>query len=62
MLKPYYRIARYKSWYQVQVWRWWLPFWVTNPALANYHDTMEAAEAYAKAGCRNPVVMYLGQL
>ncbi len=62
MLKPYYRIICYKDWYQVQVWRWWLPFWTTKWELANYHDTVEDAEAYAQAGCRNPVVKYLGQL
>jgi hypothetical protein len=63
-MKPYYRIARTRSgnYFQVERWRWWFPFWVAQCSAANYHDTVEEAEAYAKDGCRGPVVKYLGQL
>jgi hypothetical protein len=64
MLKPYYRIVegRHGNYYKVQRWRWWFPIWTTDWSIANYHQTMEEAEAYARAGCRYPVVKYLGQL
>jgi len=32
--------------YEVQVWRWWFPFWV-QPRI-NTHHSISEAEAYAK--------------
>lgn len=41
--------------YEVQVWRWWLPFWLQHNI--NTHPSIEDAEEYAaKVKCR--VVKY----
>lgn len=32
--------------YEVQVWRWWFPFWVAHRR--NTHPTVEKAEEYAR--------------
>lgn len=42
-----YRIVRDNyAGYEVQVWRWWFPFWV-QPTI-NTHSTVEGAEQWAK--------------
>lgn len=42
-----YRIVRDNyAGYEVQVWRWWLPFWV-QPTI-NTHSTVDGAEQWAK--------------
>lgn len=42
-----YRIIRdgYAG-YEVQVWRWWFPFWIQP--VTNTHSTVESAEQWAK--------------
>lgn len=33
--------------YEVQIWRWWWPFWV-QANFSNTHTTIEGAERFAK--------------
>lgn len=40
--------------YEVQVWRWWFPFWV-EAGFTNTHATLEGAERWA-LGYIKPVV------
>lgn len=47
--------------YEVQVWRWWWPFWVQP--YCNTHLSIEAAERYAKdLNFKREVVKELGEL
>lgn len=46
--------------YEVQIWRWWFPFWV-QLGFTNTHSTIERAERYARGNART-VVKYLGDL
>jgi hypothetical protein len=48
-MKKRYRIVtdRYAG-YEVQVWRWWFPFW-KEVGFCNTHYTLERAREYAKA-------------
>jgi len=56
----YYRIVTDEySGYEVQSWRWWWPFWVQGST--NTHNTIEKAEACARARARR-VVKHLGKL
>lgn len=57
--KPEYRVVydRFAG-YEVQVRRWWFPFWV-QLGLVNTFSTLEAAELYARAG---GVAKYIGRL
>lgn len=43
--------------YEVQVWRWWFPFWV-QAEFTNTHRSVEDAERFAEAYLR-PVVKYI---
>lgn len=45
--------------YEVQVWRWWWPFWMQAGG-TNTHRTLEGAERYAEANVRR-VIKYLGK-
>ena len=56
-----YRIVRDSyCGYEVQVWRWWFPFWL-QCGFVNTHATIEAAEAYARRKVSGrAVVKYLG--
>jgi len=45
--------------YEVQIWRWWWPFWVELGH--NTFCTVEEAEVWAKSQ-KQPVVKYLGTL
>jgi hypothetical protein len=56
----YYRIVTDTySGYEVQIWRWWWPFWVM--AGANTHPSLDRAEAWARKYSRG-VVRDLGRL
>jgi hypothetical protein len=58
MMKARYRIVTDRwSGYEVQVWRWWWPFWVMPRV--NTHTTLEAAENYARGHAREFVVKVL---
>ena len=57
----YYRIVHDKwAGFEVQVWRWWFPFWV-QAGFSNTHPTVERAEAYATNHSQK-VAKYLGKL
>lgn len=45
--------------YEVQVWRWWWPFWI-QADFCNTHLSIEAAERWAEAYSK-PVVKHLSQ-
>lgn len=51
-MKARYRIVtdRYAG-YEVQVWRWWWPFWVMA-GFCNTHSTIEQARAFAHQHAR----------
>lgn len=61
-MKARYRIVRdgYAG-YEVQAWRWWLPFW-TQVGFCNTWLSIEQAEAFAKACATKRVVKDLGWL
>lgn len=56
-----YRIVRdaYLG-YEVQIWRWWWPFWV-QAGFTNTHPTVERAEQWARKHAQ-PFVKNLGRL
>lgn len=59
-MKPHYRIVRDRYMgYEVQIWRWWWPFWME--AGVNTFSTEEKAESWARAYSQR-VVKYLGTL
>ena len=56
-----YRIVRDNfAGYEVQIWRWWWPFW-SEANFCNTHPSVEAAERWATAYAA-PVVKQLGSL
>jgi hypothetical protein len=56
-----YRIVRDNfCGYEVQVRRWWWPFWI-QAGFANTHSSVERAEAWAESHARK-TVKYLGHL
>lgn len=58
-MKAKYRIVRdaYCG-FEVQIWRWWLPFWL-QAGFINTFPSVERAEEFARAHA-SPVVKYLG--
>lgn len=44
--------------YEVQVWRWWFPFWLQawNTGPTNTHSTIERAELFAKNCLQKEVI------
>ncbi len=56
-----YRVVRDNyAGYEVQIWRWWWPFWVpASPC--NTHISVERAEEWAR-GHAGDVVKYLGPI
>ena len=59
-MKNHYRIVvdNFRG-YEVQIWRWWWPFW--EEFGHNTFCTVEEAEAWAKSR-KQPIVKYLGTL
>lgn len=52
------------SGYEVQIWRWWWPFWA-QAGRVNTHSTVEKAEHYAQMLAETGTgrfVKYLGRL
>lgn len=47
--------------FEVQIRRWWWPFWA-EVGLCNTHSTLEKAEAYALHHANNFVLKNLGKL
>ncbi len=62
MLKNRYRIVSddYAG-YEVQIKRWWFPFWI-QCGLCNTHLSADRAEAYARAHAGKRLVKDLGFL
>jgi hypothetical protein len=65
----YYRIVRDNyAGYEVQIWRWWWPFW--QQVSINTHRDMVSAEQYARGHAMNDLLarspplepVYLGRL
>ncbi len=47
-MNGYYRIVRDRfAGYEVQIWRWWWPFWV-QAGFSNTHASVERAEEWAR--------------
>jgi len=46
--------------YEVQVWRWWFPFWI-QAGDVNTFSSVESAEKWA-VGVQKPVVKYLDRM
>lgn len=61
-MSTHYRIARDRfAGFEVQVWRWWWPFWI-QPRL-NTHYSIEKAEQWARHHAEGyGVAKYLGRL
>ncbi len=52
-----YRIIKdNRGWFTVEEKYWWWPFWIESDGI-NFHNTVEDAEAWVKAGARNNVVV-----
>lgn len=47
--------------FEVQLRRWWWPFW-QQANFSNTHTSVEKAEAWARVYARGSVVKYLGRL
>ena len=55
MIKTRYRIVRDSyAGYEVQVWRWWFPFW-RQVGFCNTHPTPERAEDWLRRRAQEPV-------
>lgn len=60
-MSGHYRIVRdHYAGYEVQVRRWWWPFWV-QAGFCNTHSSVERAEEWAKAHASG-VIKHLGHL
>ncbi len=59
-MRARYRIVRdgYAG-YEVQIWRWWWPFWI-EAGFVNTHATIERAERWAECHAQRQV-KYLGR-
>lgn len=59
-MSPEYRIVR-DTWagYEVQIRRWWWPFWM-QAGFSNTHGSLEAAERWAAAHAQGEI-KYLGR-
>lgn len=61
-MRAHYRIVTDKyAGFEVQVWRWWWPFWV-QAGFTNTHCSVEQAERWAISHASGGVVKNLGKL
>lgn len=59
-MSAHYRIVEDEfAGYEVQIWRWWWPFWV-EANWVNTHSSVERAERWAARHARK-TVKYLGR-